>query len=120
MPATLAIVTREPPMQRYAMIVGIKPEAIEEYERIHAEVWPEVLDNIRRHHMTNYSIFRLGNTLFGYYEYTGDDWAADMEDMKHDLKNQEWWAITDNMQFPVPEAKPGELWTFAPEVFHTD
>jgi L-rhamnose mutarotase len=108
------------PMQRFAMIVGIKPEAIEEYERIHAEVWPEVLDNIRRHHMTNYSIFRLGNTLFGYYEYTGDDWEADMADMKHDLKNQEWWAITDNMQFAVPDAKPGDLWTNAREVFHTD
>ena len=111
-------------MQRYAMIVGIKSEAIEEYERIHAEVWPEVLDNIRRHGITNYSIFRLGNTLFGYYEYVGNDWEADMADMQNDLKNVEWWAITDNMQYAVPEAadsdQPGNLWTFSKEVFHTD
>ena len=103
-------------MQRYAMVVGVKPEAIEEYERIHVEVWPEVLDNIRRHNITNYSIFRLGTTLFGYYEYVGDDWEADMADMKLDLKNQEWWAITDSMQFAAPESKDGALWTCAPGV----
>lgn len=107
-------------MIRKAMAVGIKPDEIEEYERIHAAVWPEVLDNIRRHHITNYSIYRLGTTLFGYYEYVGDDFEADMADMRTDLKNQEWWAITDRMQFPLPEAGEGELWTFIPEVFHTD
>ena len=107
-------------MERYGLVVEIKSSQIEEYERIHAAVWPEVLDNIRRHHITNYSIFRLGTTLFGYYEYIGNDFEADMADMRLDLKNQEWWAITDNMQFPLPDAGDGELWTMIPEVFHTD
>ena len=68
-------------MLRKAMAVGLKPDQIDEYERIHAAVWPEVLVNIRRHNITNYSIFRLGTTLFGYYEYVGDEvvltWTED-------------------------------------------
>ena len=30
-------------MQRYGQVLGIKPEHVAEYERLHAAVWPEVL-----------------------------------------------------------------------------
>lgn len=30
-------------MQRMGSVLGIKPEAIAEYKRIHADIWPEVL-----------------------------------------------------------------------------
>ena len=55
-------------MQRRARLVGLKPEAIEEYERIHTAVWPEVLAAIHACNIRNYSIFRFGNQLFAYYE----------------------------------------------------
>ncbi len=29
-------------MLRFGQIIGVKPDQIEAYERIHAEVWPEV------------------------------------------------------------------------------
>ena len=29
-------------MQRKAMVIGIKPECIEEYKKYHADPWPEV------------------------------------------------------------------------------
>ena len=33
-------------MQRKAMVIGIKPECIEEYKRYHSDRWPEVLECI--------------------------------------------------------------------------
>ncbi len=106
-------------MQRFGQVIGIKPEAIEEYERLHAAVWPEVLDMIHACNIRNYSIFRYGNLLFAYFEYVGDDFEADMAKMAADPKTQEWWSLTKPMQEPVPTRKPGEWWASIPEVFHT-
>ena len=33
-------------MQRIGMVIGIKPEKIEEYRKLHADAWPEILDRI--------------------------------------------------------------------------
>ena len=107
-------------MTRMGHVLGIRPEHIEEYERIHREVWPEVLATIHACNIRNYSIFRYGNLLFAYYEYIGPDYAADMARMAADPKTQEWWSVCMPMQQPVPEAGPDEWWKMIPEVFHTD
>ena len=66
-------------MQRMGMVIGIKPEKIEEYRKLHADAWPEILDRISRSSIRNYSIFlrEPENLLFGYWEYHGEDFAAD-------------------------------------------
>ena len=50
-------------MQRYGLVLGIKPEHVAEYERLHAAVWPEVLATIHDCNIRNYSIFRYGDLL---------------------------------------------------------
>jgi L-rhamnose mutarotase len=55
-------------MQRFASVIGLKPEHRAEYERLHAEVWPEVLKQIHDSNIRNYSIFRYGELLFAYFE----------------------------------------------------
>ncbi len=107
-------------MRRFGQIIGVKPDRIDEYERIHAAVWPEVLDMIHDCNMRNYSILRHENTLFAYFEYIGDDFAADMARMAADPKTREWWTHTDPMQDAVPGRQPGEWWAAMKEVFHTD
>ncbi|MGE5644464.1 MAG: L-rhamnose mutarotase [Acidobacteriota bacterium] len=107
-------------MKRYARLIGIRPDAIEEYKKYHARVWPEVLDTIRRCNIHNYSIFLIEDRLFAYFEYHGTDFAADMAKMAACPKTQEWWAIMDPMQEPLPNHIPGERWTELEEVFHTD
>ena len=87
---------------------------------MHRAVWPGVLATIDACHMHNYSIFRYGDLLFAYFEYTGDDFAADMAKMAADPTTQEWWSICEPMQQPVPEAGSGEWWKIIPEVFHTE
>jgi len=110
---------------RYGGVIGLKPEKLEEYKRLHADVWPEVLATIKDCNIQNYSIF-LGKLndgnyyLFSYFEYTGDDFEADMKKMAADSKTQEWWELTDPCQIPQDNRKPGEHWMLIEEVFHTD
>jgi len=107
-------------MKRYGMAIGLRPEAEEEYKAHHAAVWPGVLKMIYDCNIRNYSIFLHNHTLFGYFEYHGSDYAADMARMAADKTTQEWWAIMEPMQSPLPTRKPGEWWTEMEEVFHAD
>ena len=109
-------------MQRMGMVIGLKPEKVAEYKRLHADTWPEILNMISACNITNYSIFlkEPENLLFGYWEYTGDDFAADAAIMAADPKTQEWWAICMPMQSPLDTRKEGEWWAMMEEVFHHD
>jgi len=107
-------------MQRYGQVIGVKPDQIEAYERLHAQVWPEVLAMIQACNIRNYSIFRHGTQLFAYFEYVGEDFAADMARMSADPKTQAWWKFTDPLQEPLPDRSAGEWWSTMKEVFHTD
>ena len=107
-------------MRRFGQIIGIKPEHIEDYEKLHAAVWPEVLATIYACNIRNYSIYRHENMLFAYFEYIGDNFELDMAKMADDPKTQEWWSYTDPMQEPLPTRQPGEWWHTLKEVFHTD
>jgi L-rhamnose mutarotase len=106
--------------RRVAHVIGLRPEAIEEYDRLHADVWPAVLDRLRASNIRNYSIYRYGTMLFSYFEYRGDDFDSDMANMAADAATQRWWSITVPMQIPVPEQTPEGGWFAIPEVFHTD
>lgn len=107
-------------MRRYGSVIGIRPEVIEEYKRYHADVWPGVLDMIRRCNIHNYSIFLKDDRLFAYFEYHGTDFKADMAKMAADPKTQEWWSIMMPMQQPLDTRVEGEWWSMMEEVFHTD
>ncbi len=58
-------------MIRLGMTLGIKEEKIEEYKKLHANVWPEVLENLTELNFKNYSIYLHKNTLFGYVKSGG-------------------------------------------------
>lgn len=102
--------------------IRLKPEALAEYRRIHAAVWPEVLALIAACNIRNYTIFLKEPELilFAYWEYHGADFAADMARMKADARMREWWEITDPMQAPFETRAPGEWWARLEPVFHTD
>ncbi len=107
-------------MQRFGQVVGLDETQSVEYERYHEAVWPGVLATIKACNIQNYSIYRYGALLFAYYEYVGDDHAADMAKMAADPTTQEWWAIMNPMQKPVSGRADGEWWLRLPEVFHID
>lgn len=107
-------------MKRYGFINKIRPERLEEYKRFHAAAWPEVLSMIRQCNIRDYSIFLKDDFLFGYFEYHGEDYAADMAKMAADPKTQEWWAVVTPMQDPLETRAEGEWWAKMEEIFHCD
>ena len=80
--------------KRFCQRAFLKPEKIEEYRGLHANPWPEVLKTISDCNLRNYSISIMGNMVVAYFEYTGDDYDADMEKMAADPVTQEWWKHT--------------------------
>jgi L-rhamnose mutarotase len=107
-------------MIRLASVIGLPAENAAEYERLHAAVWPEVLERLRASNMTNYSIFRHGELLFSYLEYAGTDLDADNAAIAADAATQRWWEVCEPLQRPLPDRAPGEWWKPIPEVFHLD
>jgi L-rhamnose mutarotase len=107
-------------MQRYGMVLRVKPGAEAEYKRYHAAVWPEVLEMIRRCNIRNYSIYLKDGFLFSYFEYHGTDFRADMAGMAADPATQRWWAVMEPLQEPLATRQPGEWWAAMEEVFHME
>jgi len=107
-------------LKRYGSVIGVKAEKLEEYKRLHADIWPDVLDMIKKCNISNYSIYYLDGLLFSYFEYDGNDYEADMAKMAADPRTQEWWAVCKPCQQPLDNRKAGEWWAEALEVFHCD
>ncbi|MFE6740189.1 L-rhamnose mutarotase [Streptomyces tubercidicus] len=104
-------------MRRVAQVIRVRPEMLDEYRALHRDVPQPVLDQLRRCHIANYSIHLLGDRLFSYFEYHGDDLAADLALMAADEATQAWWKLTAPCQQPVREAAPGEWWAAMEQVF---
>ena len=107
-------------MKRYGSVIGVRPEKLDEYKKLHAAVWPAVLDMIRECNIRNYSIYYKDGLLFSYFEYVGDDFEGDMAKMAADPTTQEWWAVCKPCQAPLETRAEGEWWADMEEVFHTE
>ncbi len=106
-------------IKRVGMVVGIDPDRIDEYRRLHADGNPGVRDLLNKYHMHNFSIFLQqmpdGKWYeFGYYEYTGEDFEGDMEKMDAEPRTVEWLKQCDPMQVPLPGS---EGWTNMERVY---
>lgn len=55
-------------MERYAWKARILEGKKEEYKRRHDEIWPEMKELLKSAGICNYSIWNVGDDLFGYYE----------------------------------------------------
>src|SRR3977135_2442880 len=77
-------------MQRYGMLIGIHPEKIDEYRRLHSAVWPAVVEHIELSNISNYTIYlrEPENILFSHFAYHGDNFEADMAAMARDPQTQ--------------------------------
>jgi len=112
-------------MTRHGSIIGLKADQLDEYKRLHAAVWPDILAKISECHIRNYSIFlrKLPDGqlyLFSYFEYIGSDFAEDMQKMADDPRTQEWWAVCKPCQQSLPDLPQGGWWADMDEVFHAD
>ena len=101
--------------QRSAFVFRVRPDRIGEYVEAHANVWPEMLEALSDAGITNYSIFRDGSQVFGYFE------ADDLEAAEAFLARQpvctRWQdAMADLLEERVPDGGPPPL----TEIFRLD
>jgi L-rhamnose mutarotase len=107
-------------MKRMGLCNRLRPEKAAEYRALHVAAWPGVLATITACNIRNFSIFlrEPENFLFAYWEYHGDDFAADARKMAVDPVTREWWALTDPCQEPFETRKEGDWWADMSEIFH--
>jgi L-rhamnose mutarotase len=107
-------------MKRYGMVIGVRPEKLAEYKRLHAAAWPEIVRLLTEAGVRNYSIFQKDELLFGYFEYHGDDLEAAFERMNAEPIVKEWYTLCEPCQVPLATRKSGEWWAEMAEVFHME
>jgi L-rhamnose mutarotase len=101
--------------ERQGFVLRVKPACVEEYIEAHRQVWPEMLQALRNAGIRNYTIFRAGNEMFGYFE------ADDLERASDYLAEKEvsarWQdAMAKLLEERVPDGGPAPL----QEVFRLD
>jgi L-rhamnose mutarotase len=94
--------------QRSAFVLHVRPDRIDDYVRAHAEVWPEMLQALHEAGIRNYSIFRAGTDVFGYFE--ADDLDAAAAHMATQPISTRWQdAMAPLLSERVPDAGPPAL-----------
>lgn len=101
--------------QRSAFVLRVRPDKIDEYVEAHRKVWPEMLAALREAGVRNYTIFRRGNEVFGYFE--SDDLEAAAANMEAREVNARWQdTMAQLLEERVPNAGPPTL----EEIFRLD
>src|SRR5438045_9409280 len=85
---------------RYAFNLRIKADCIEEYEREHQRVWPELLAKLKEVGISDYSIFRRGQDLTLVLRCGDFDRAWD--ELDKDPVNQRWQQFMGRLLEPGP------------------
>ena len=101
--------------QRSAFVLRLKPDRIDDYVEAHRAVWPDMLQALTDAGIRNFSIFRDGTQVFGYFE------ADDLERAGAYMATQEvssrWQdAMAELLEERVPDAEPPPL----EEIFRLD
>ena len=107
-------------MKRAAFLLKVKQEKIEEYKQHHQEVWPEMLEALRRTGWHNYSLFlREDGLLFGYFE-TPESVQAAVAGMAKEEINARWQALMAPFFEGLGGAHADQGLVELEEVFHLD
>ena len=106
--------------QRYGMAVRLKDEKRDYYIENHANVWPEVLNELKKINVKNYSIFLKEDFMFGYLEYGGENFEADMAEMQKIPIVDKWTKLMIDCFNPFPNNEDNESWVMMDEILHLD
>lgn len=110
-------------VRRFASAVELIAEKERLYRDLHADVWPAVVDAIKKANIRNYSIFVASiegkRYLFSYFEYTGSDPEKDFAAIASDpTTSDEWWPLTDACQKIIEGTPGGEQWLPMESLMH--
>lgn len=104
-------------MERVGFLMALRPGAEKEYRRRHAEVWPDMMHELRAGGVRNYSIFLNDSQLFGYLEV--DDFDRFRSHMAASEVNERWQAEMATLIDPLTDPDTG-FHRRMDEVFHLE
>lgn len=107
-------------MTRYCLALDLKDDEalIAEYDKMHGEVWPEIISSIKNADIKNLQIYRTGNRVFMILE-AGVNFSFEKK-AAMDAANetvQKWEELMWKYQQALPTAKPGEKWIMMDKIF---
>ncbi len=110
-------------MKRYCFALDLKddPDLIAQYEHWHKHEnsWPEIRKSILDTGVLNMDIYRTGNRLFMIMDVSDTFSPAQKSAMDAaNPKVQEWEALMNTFQQPLPWAKEDEKWVPMQQIFH--
>ena len=101
-------------MKTFAQALDLKddPELIRQYKEHHRNVWPEVVEGLRKIGITRMRIYLHGTRLFMYYD-APDDFNPDRDYQSYTAseQTQEWDRLMRQYQQQVPGATSNGWWT---------
>jgi len=104
-------------MQRIGFVMRLLPGSEADYRRRHANVWPEMLAELKAAGASNYSIFLDGDRLFGYLEVA--DLGRFQQHMNASEVNDRWQADMGVLIDPLTDPATG-FHRQLDEVFHLE
>lgn len=104
-------------MIRKAFLMKVNSDAHDEYERRHRPIWAELEAVLKRHGVSNYSIYLAPKTdqLFGYVEIASEELWKQIADTD---ECQRWWALMRDVMPTNADNSPVSV--ELKEVFHLD
>lgn len=104
-------------MEKYAFKMNLNKGQLQEYQRRHDDIWPELVSLLKDAGISDYSIFldEESNTLFGVLWRTADH---KMDDLPLQPIMKKWWAHMADIMQTNPDNSPVAV-PLTP-VFHMD
>ncbi len=104
-------------MKRKAFKMKLKPGFEEEYKRRHDKIWPELVEELEKAGVSDYSIYLDRETLFLFaFQKLKDHNTSDDLHNKHIVKK--WWKYMSDIMETNPDNSPVAI--NLKEVFHMD
>lgn len=93
-------------MQHIGLRTKLKAGCEDAYIEAHDQIWPEVVENLKRVGIHQYLIFQDGLDLF--HSVQCEDWDAALETLRDDPVDQRWQAaMAEFTQVPVDMSGAG-------------
>ena len=101
---------------RVAFQLQLRTDRIEEYDRAHQAVWPELLRELERFGVREYSIFRREQQLFLFMQVP--DFQLLLAQLRGSEVNRRWQQAMAPLFEPVPGIGSDEEFAMMHEVFY--
>jgi len=107
-------------MRRYCFALDLvdDPALIAEYIDYHRQVWPHILEGLKRSGIDAMEIYRVADRLFLIMD-VNESFSLERkaEADRADAKVQEWEALMWKYQRAIPGTPPGQKWRLMERVF---